>query len=389
MSNFPQELTDKVIDFGAVDSSEGHALKTYGLVCKGWLPRSRYHLFSTVTLTAEKLASFVDIVDTSSIPILPLVRFLKLLYSGRPLDTLHLARLHLCPNLTAIEIEIKDSRGSSGMDWLRSEELLQTHIRSWSANAAVISCLTLKANIMMYIPVCIVISLLSCVPSVEAVCIQVDGIERGKDVYPPHVPTRLAHLDIRPGFMADCSPLFDWILSLPALPIFKSLKYNEGFGFGLSTQGCIKFIQQTGGELESLFFHMIIGDATALFRNILTYTPKLRNLSFLCHGPAEILEIIPLLPSSTLNALDISVFTHDDPTSWSAIDEALAEPQFNGLQRLSVSSDTKPALASSRTRLLLPLVAARGIIAEPLDTNIRIWTEPFPFEEDLEPGADA
>ncbi|KAF8218062.1 hypothetical protein K438DRAFT_1451511, partial [Mycena galopus ATCC 62051] len=47
MKRFPPELEDALIDF----CHEDHAtLATCGLVCRDWLPTSRYHLFSSIFL---------------------------------------------------------------------------------------------------------------------------------------------------------------------------------------------------------------------------------------------------------------------------------------------------------------------------------------------------
>ncbi|KAJ7203497.1 hypothetical protein GGX14DRAFT_369362, partial [Mycena pura] len=58
MRSFPQELTDLVLD-QVVDSEQEAAwrirrpstsIATCGLVCKQWLPRSRFHVFSRMPL---------------------------------------------------------------------------------------------------------------------------------------------------------------------------------------------------------------------------------------------------------------------------------------------------------------------------------------------------
>jgi len=72
MPDFAQELIDQVVDHWCLEDPKG--MKPCGLVSKRWLPRSRYHLFSSVLLDAQNLHSFVALVDTSSLPILEFVR---------------------------------------------------------------------------------------------------------------------------------------------------------------------------------------------------------------------------------------------------------------------------------------------------------------------------
>lgn len=247
MREFPQEPTDKVVDH----MEDNKALKICNLICKAWLPRSRYHLFSTVTLTAPNLASFVDLIDASSLSLLPFVRHLKLKYTGVPLDVAHLARLHHCPNLTSIGIEI-GGYTASPTDWLDSDELLQTHIRSWSANATSLVRFDLKFGSLTPFPLRTMRNLLSCIPSVETLGIDVP-IARDTDIYPSYAPARLAHLDINVLFEGN-DYFFRWLLSLPVLPILKSLKYRGQLWSG--SQLLKTLLQRAGGELESLTLHM-------------------------------------------------------------------------------------------------------------------------------------
>lgn len=47
---FPQEIVDTFIDFIQEDAQ---ALAARGIVCRSWLPRSRYHLFKTVKFSLD------------------------------------------------------------------------------------------------------------------------------------------------------------------------------------------------------------------------------------------------------------------------------------------------------------------------------------------------
>lgn len=172
----------------------------------------------------------------------------------------HLSQLHACPNLTTLEIELahgiisSSSEVNSAMDWLGSEELLQTHLRSWSANAPSLVCFNLGVGAIISVSLYTILNLLSCVPSVEAVRLEVRGIARGPEIYPQYVPIHIAHLDINAAFIGlpDCSYIFDWMLSLSTPPILKSFKFDS---YRLPLDSALwltKFIQRTGGELESL-----------------------------------------------------------------------------------------------------------------------------------------
>ena len=57
---FPQELFDTIIDRHFHDR---HTLATCSLVCKAWLPASRYHLFHTIKLGDENWNTFLDLLQ--------------------------------------------------------------------------------------------------------------------------------------------------------------------------------------------------------------------------------------------------------------------------------------------------------------------------------------
>ena len=60
MNALPQELIDTVIDYHFHDRP---TLVTCSLVCKAWLPSSRYHLFHTVKLGDENWNTFLDFLQ--------------------------------------------------------------------------------------------------------------------------------------------------------------------------------------------------------------------------------------------------------------------------------------------------------------------------------------
>ncbi|KAJ7461327.1 hypothetical protein B0H11DRAFT_1816667 [Mycena galericulata] len=378
MREFPQELIDKVLDQLPTDGTD---IRINGLVCKGWLPRSRYHLFSTVDLTAENISAFVDLVDASSLPLLTYIRHLKLNYDGQPPDAVYLERLRCCPNLTRIGIYIvgKGSVDSSALSWLDSDEFLHAYIRSWSANTVTLSQFELKVRNTASVPLRSIIKLISCIPFVEALSIQVvSGISGSSGVanlYPSDIPfpSRLARLDV---FFRGAQCFFDWLRSLPAAPL-KSFQCFGGFVEFDQTNlslAASSFVQRSGGKLDSLTLNMLPNpeesQSTIWVRTFLESTIHLRHLSFICENPTDILDILPLLPASTLNSLTINLFEYEHYEEiWNQIDDALAGAQFRNLRQLCIGPRRDYSLSSS-TRL--PLATARGIVEEPQDDSIKL-----------------
>lgn len=66
---FSAEIVDLVIDFAVSEARDwSRTLLACALVCKGWVPRSRYHTFGLVTLgpRATRVASFLKLFKSSS-----------------------------------------------------------------------------------------------------------------------------------------------------------------------------------------------------------------------------------------------------------------------------------------------------------------------------------
>ncbi|KAJ7140713.1 hypothetical protein C8R44DRAFT_866412 [Mycena epipterygia] len=251
MREFLPELIEQVINCHANHSTDLDAMKICGLVCKGWFPCNRYHLFSTVRLTTNKLGSFFDLIDHSSLPMLDYIRHLTLHYECIPFDGLKLERLHHCPNLTNIELVVQYS-GTGEVGWL-ARDSLHTHLRSWSAKAVSLSRVDLSCRDFVALPVLTMICLLSCFPSLETVGIDsLYTFEGDTDLYPAFAPTHLANLDIYTFHRSNL--FFSWLLSLAVPPILKTFKFR---GTSSDLEPLQIFIRRAGGELESLFVEML------------------------------------------------------------------------------------------------------------------------------------
>lgn len=104
--NLPQEIVDLVLsEFKTSVYSERRNIAECGLVCKNWLPSSRYRLFAEVDLNDRSMQPFIRIVETSSFPIPRFIRTLGL-SSGREDHSLdeNLRKLGLLPQLTTLRI---------------------------------------------------------------------------------------------------------------------------------------------------------------------------------------------------------------------------------------------------------------------------------------------
>lgn len=71
----PLEIIDQIIDHLHADRN---ALGACGLVCRDWLPCSRFHLFESVHLHSNNALTFITLTDSPDCTLIPYVRDLDL-----------------------------------------------------------------------------------------------------------------------------------------------------------------------------------------------------------------------------------------------------------------------------------------------------------------------
>jgi hypothetical protein len=246
MQTLPAELTDRIIDYIGQDKP---AVKTYGLVCRQWYPRSRFLLFSEAKLRVERgsisedpdnIESFLELVSTSSFDILAAITHLTFRYgkSDSPAKA-HLLRFVQCSRLTNLTFELPDIRPSERAPIYASFHsqlaVVGPNFPSLSTFSFAFKQWTLRG----------LLDILACLPMVENLFLNgdVDGTEISSPV--PLFPPRLRSLDI-----ALFSGAFENMLSLPIIPLLRSLSLNLN-----RPKGPIAvYLQRTAHTLESLSF---------------------------------------------------------------------------------------------------------------------------------------
>jgi hypothetical protein len=219
MDRLAQELIDQIVDCCYL--ADPNAVKPCGLVCRRWLHRSRYHLFSTVYLTPENLHLFLDLVDTSCHPILSFIRELQLDYLDTPLNGLNLPRLFECSNLTHIVLGI-----SPRSQTVSSHEMLQTHLRSWSRNSISISSFRLLLDgADEAVPLHKITNIIACLASVSSLQIGAFcSISEETGARPADPPSHLAHLNL--SVESGGHLVLSWLGSAPGPPSLRTLKFS-------------------------------------------------------------------------------------------------------------------------------------------------------------------
>jgi hypothetical protein len=248
MNRLAQELIDEIIDQWRL--IEPNSMKPCGLIGRQWLTRSRHHLFSSVSLSSKNLHSFISLLDTFIVPILPSIRLLTLCYQGKSHNRSHLNRLHNCPNLVTITLKSTPSVGG-GLTigrWLGSAGL-QGHLRAWSEHSSFpVLCIDMPSGGRdKMVEMATVAGLLSSVPSLESLTMQNICIIN-KSPLPTFTPSRLTFLDLTMAYGAEI--FCTWLGSLHEPPSIQS------FGYFISDPKeallIESYFQRAGSSLNSL-----------------------------------------------------------------------------------------------------------------------------------------
>ncbi|KAJ7611297.1 hypothetical protein FB45DRAFT_321560 [Roridomyces roridus] len=353
-----QELVDCIIDF--CQMADRKRIGSYGLVCKRWLPRSRYHLFTTVYLDSFSLADYIRLVDGSTLPILSFTQHLHLLTGRAPLDEWLLHRLNPSTSLTSVSITVDVYRSSPGQgitDQLKYLDSLATHLRRLAA--APIKKLALDLSVTTEIPLSTLGGLVSCVPTVKTLSITTNSAFLRTTAAGVLDLARLHELEID---APECGARFlAWANTLPSLRVMKVRGWlNEGQDAPIKT-----FFARVGAGLEALELGITALAWEAVrthYQDILVHCTALRHLTLKCDYPAQTLDLLPFLPAPEDAgeglALTIVVSAHGAQDHWARIDAALVDADVR-ISRFTVRSVFGAEL-SSKTRM--PLAARRGIL---------------------------
>ncbi|KAJ7739310.1 hypothetical protein B0H14DRAFT_3515797 [Mycena olivaceomarginata] len=342
-----QDVVEQFLD--ALHVVDPNAMKACGLVCTSWVPRSRYHLFSSVCVSAKNL--------------------LHLDYDGEPLWLWNLDWIHECPNLSAIGINVHTVVGTL--------EPLHLHIRSWADCGSI---LELKLVGKETLPLPAILDLVACVPCINTLQIEVPWIAEASPL-PSPFPLSLNHLKLvaEDGGHA----FFSWLLSFPTIPVLKSFEY-VGHAPWKFEDSMVRYFERAGEELESLTFErwwgkgeFPPGQSTSNFEvwSSTTHHPTQGALAAFLEA-CVILDTLALLPASNLKSISIvlpplffrrSPGNEDIEVPWSALDKMLADIRFRNLRNLSIcmgQAGRRPEVSviTPRTQRLMPLATARGLL---------------------------
>ncbi|KAJ7244407.1 hypothetical protein B0H12DRAFT_808407 [Mycena haematopus] len=291
MKRFPSELEDAVIDFCHKDRA---TLAACGLVCRGWLPTSRYHLFSSISLTAENVPGFLDILSLSP-TLSSLVQDVELRFSGISLLDLEVvpilvlltraACLTLRPAHDELTFAVCTSSLSRALPALHLVHLKFDFNSRFESLQQVIACVCLC-------------------PELESLEIGGSWMKRGDFAAPPQLPQTLHTLILT----CDLDYFLTWFMTLKdRMPVIQHLYLHYIVRREVPT--IVRYLQTAAANLKSLglTFRDSDGLDQMASRLDLRGCTSLRDLQLEGNAAGVISCLLSVIPQLDLCAIEIAL----------------------------------------------------------------------------------
>ncbi|KAJ6462238.1 hypothetical protein C8R47DRAFT_1327216 [Mycena vitilis] len=372
MRNLPQELVEQVIDDVAAtfDLTE---VATCGLICRQYLPRSRKHLFANIHLSdwdeSAIVQKFVDLVDASCTPILPLVKSLNIHLVDGALSDVHMGRLHECHAIRHLRIRAPHHQPAERHVFVQDlpfQNWLQAHIQHFA-------CTLNRFELVMGsdIPLSLLVDIICSLPHLTHLRIDGDcgyGVFASDPVLATQpFPRNLYSLDM--AIHRGTNLFFDWLLSYDQPPCFTSFTLGGTVTTGVSTLPIEGYLKRVAPMLQSFSSSYVANGllgSYAFENSVIGFADQLVRLSLDRQYPKYLAEKMTYICSIRLRTICIvvrpvcSVPARGD---WPAIDALLATPQYASLERLVLTDEvSRASLATEEMRVLMPRANARGIL---------------------------
>ncbi|KAJ7634149.1 hypothetical protein DFH06DRAFT_1479277 [Mycena polygramma] len=384
--NAPREILDLILaefQMGHPRSVERRTVAACGLVCKHWLPSSRYILFGDVEFDDRALRTFFNVVGNSLFPILNSIRSISLWLEGTALDEA-LERLGPLPQVTALRVRAIHFQNPAFL--ARTFPTISALIFERSSTVLEPAFTTSPLP-----PLSSILRVVSLFPSLESLTLRWMFKDRfakvstssgsEPDVTGPYPPLWKS-LTLAAN---NSEELFSAIMSLDVIPVLSSLSVR---GIPREDTALKNYLSHVGSALQYLrlqsagfqsFDHHGLSlslpdvnykqspSSTDTTPTGLRYSTDLRRLDLVFSGYADVgstvLSAILHVRSRNLTRLDVI----DDygtnsimANKWRLLDTKLADEQFATLQVINIQIKS-PSLAP-RISQLMPSCEERGIL---------------------------
>ncbi|KAJ6605367.1 hypothetical protein DFH09DRAFT_1121268 [Mycena vulgaris] len=370
MRDFSQELVDLLIDLvsEATEDDDITSAAICGLVCKTWLPRSRFHVFRRVRLDGFRLASLLDIAGNSSLELLSLTRRVWITFRMDYFDPGHMAKLRECVNLTCVRVSTPLDVLDLQADWT---VFLEKTLPLLGLHCPILSRLEINPGTLR-VSLRTIVDMFACLPSLQAFKLDGDSCAFLQEDIPSSLPFP-AHFDTLDVIWGQrVGPLFAWFLSLPVLPKIKSLTlYDAHHREQASQERSLELYFQRGGN--GFEYLDLWGErASDGPFGMLKYATALRHLKLHRQIASDVPNILASLKSSNLHTINIEIYLvmgDPDQIPYTLIDQALASPRLASVKRFYLEGLVKsecnyisPSVLSPEAKARMPLANARGIL---------------------------
>ncbi|KAJ6605267.1 hypothetical protein DFH09DRAFT_1067547 [Mycena vulgaris] len=193
------------------------------------------------------------------------------------------------------------------------------------------------------------------------------------DAHPALFPPSITRLELGSNYNRSAS-FFTYLLSLPVLPTFTSLKLDISLKDHEDWSPIAEYIERAGEGLQSLEIlvwnranyssTLTARDVTYFQQRVFAHTPMLQHLTVDATSLSDLLQTLSLLPvMASLTTITVVTIELYEDFICPALDAELADPRFSTLRRFSFLHDNVlieplPPLMKA----LMPLANERGIL---------------------------
>ncbi|KAJ7143760.1 hypothetical protein C8R44DRAFT_139700 [Mycena epipterygia] len=355
----PPELLDLVLEeFHPTNyRDERLAIAHCGLVCKSWLPSSRYRLFSRIYLNDYVLEPFLRVVKASPFQIPSFIRHLDL--HSRREDAFLQAFLHELGGPLPL-VATLCLRMNHAVLALNTAVLAQT----FPMLPNLVLCYCRLSPVAVFDAA----AAFPALRSLELLELEPDDDDSDQHVIPSahRFPPQCRTLTLSGRFT---EPFLEALLALRTLPVFTSLS-TEGVIYPTEDSLLGKYLCRAGNGLRDL--HYVRSSNSPPTALCYCTTLKSLSISFYPAGvpnvPSRILQMLPYLRSRavalTVNMLLNTYSGAPVADDWGRLDRALSPSEFTRVQTLTFVSRVREIVELPR---YMPLAAARGVLTVVLE----------------------
>jgi hypothetical protein len=324
----------------------------------------------------DNMETLLELSENSSFDIISAIRRLILTYGSKEsLPKPHLLRFARCSQLTDLKVTLPYCARRDHVDTI---ELLHSQLTVVGPQLSSLAHFSLGSHECTLRGL---LDVLACMPKIGTLSLVGRGMHpvESSGRTPPFPHLRHFHANIATG----AGHLFDHFLSLPTVPLLRSLgliEIMEPEAYTAITQ----YLEHAGAALQSLqitLWDRALGMPLLLSRvrrsqslisescgkQVLQRCTDLRRLSITVWGlvaPTFVIDVLGTATSNNLLSIRINLGSNNGFSSAEDLDQALAHPRFCALRSISlvgIGPYEYQSLFTPEIRARMPLASARGI----------------------------